>query len=267
MNRYLFFFFSVTILFLTIIPLSNANKVSVTLVTEDLPPYQIINADNTISGFATEVVLETLKRSHYNYNLTLYPWVRSYNLALNKSNTCIFSIARLPIRKKMFKWIGPITEKNNAVVWGLKSNDHSQHIKTLNDLKKYIIAVNKNDATHLGMLKNGFIEGKHLYILEHTQSLLKLLLQRPEIDFIIADDITITHRAKLADIDTNLIQRVIEIKNLPLDFHLACSLTTDKKVLKSLTEQLDGIHKDGTYEKILSKWRSKMPHLINSQNN
>jgi len=266
MNKHLIILFKVVILYLIFISLTHANKPTVFLVTEHLPPYQIINADNSITGFATEVVLETLKRSQYKYDLNLYSWVRSYNLALNKANTCIFSMARLPIREKLFNWIGPITEKNNAVVWGLKNNDNSQHIETISDLKKYVIAVNKNDATHLGMLKNGFVEGEHLYILEHTKSLLKLLVQRPEIDFIIADDITISHRAKLAGININLLKRVVEIKNLPLNFHLACSIKTDKDILTSLTKILSDIHKDGTYDKILSKWTSKMPHLINTIN-
>jgi len=261
MNK-LIFLFLMTLFGNTIISYSNAAEPTVLLVTEHLPPYQIINEDNVISGFATDVVIETLKRSHYNYKLNLYSWVRSYNLSLDKPNTCIFSIARIPVREKLFSWIGPITEKNNAVIWGLKSNKNSHLIKKINDIKKYVTAVNKNDATHIGMLQNGFIEGKHLYVLEHTKSLLKLLVKRPEIDFIIADDITITHRAKLAGINTNLLQRVIEMKSLPLNFYLACNLKTSPSILSTLTQKLSDIHQDGTYEKILSKWKSKMPHLM-----
>jgi len=241
---------------------SKALEPKINLVTEHLPPYQIVGNDSyDVTGFATEIVLETLKRSGIKYTLTGYPWVRSYNLALQKPNTCIFSIARIPLRENLFTWIGQITEKNNAVVWGLKSNPHAQKINKFNDLKNYVTAVNKNDITHLGMIANGFSEGEHLYVLKHTKSLLKILFKRPEIDFIIADDITISYRAKLANVDVKQLQRAYEIKVLPLDFYLACNKQSDPAMIHTLQNKLNDIHRDGTYAKILAQWKSKMPHL------
>jgi len=240
---------------------SFASQTEVTFVTEHLPPYQIVKEDSSISGFSTEIVLEIAQRAKVNYRVNLYPWVRSYNLALSKSNHCIFSIARLPNREKLFTWIGQITEKNNAVVWSLKSNEHGKQVKTLDDLKLYTTVVNKNDVTHIGMLNIGLTENKNLYVLKHTDSLIKLLFTRPEIDFIVADDITISHRAKLAGVDIELLHRVIEVKNLPLNFFLACNINTDSRIIEKLTAGLVSLHQDGTYQKIFSKWKSKMPHL------
>ncbi len=155
---------------------SFANQAEVTFVTEHLPPYQIIKEDSSIIGFATEIVLEVARRTKINYSLSLYSWVRTYNLALQKSNHCVFSIARIPSREKLFKWIGPVTEKNNAVIWSLKSNIHGKEIKTIDDLKRYTTVVNKNDATHIGMLNIGLTENKNLYVLEHSKSLINLLV-------------------------------------------------------------------------------------------
>lgn len=240
---------------------SFANQAEITFVTEHLPPYQIMKADSSVVGFATEIVLETARRAKVNYSLHLYPWVRTYNLALQKSNHCIFSLARLASREQLFTWIGPVTEKNNAVIWSLKSNKHAKEVKTLDDLKNYTTAVNKNDATHTGMLNIGLTENVNLYVLEHSDSLIKLLVARPEIDFIVADDITIPHRAKLAGVSTDLLHRVIEVKSLPLNFYLACNIKTDSNIIEKLTTSLAKIHQDGTYQKILSKWKSEMPHL------
>jgi len=240
---------------------SFASQAKVTFVTEHLPPYQIVKEDSSIIGFATEVVLEVAQRAGVSYNLNLYPWVRTYNLALKKSNHCIFSIARLPSREKFFTWIGQITEKNNAVIWSLKSNIHGKQVKTIEDLKRYTTAVNKSDATHTGMLNIGLVENKNLYVLKHTDSLINLLFSRPEIDFIVADDITISHRAKLAGVSIDLLHRVIEVKSLPLNFFLACNINTDRDIIEKLTTSLTNVHQDGTYQKIFSKWKSKMPHL------
>jgi len=240
---------------------SFASQTEVTFVTEHLPPYQIIKEDSSVVGFATEVVLEAAQRAKINYSLYLYPWVRTYNLALTKTNHCIFSLARLPSREKLFAWIGPVTEKNNAVIWSLKSNKHGKEIKTVDDLKRYTTAVNKNDATHTGMLNIGLTENENLYVLEYTDSLINLLVDRPEIDFIVADDISIPHRAKLSGVSVDLLQRVIEVKSLPLNFFLACNVDTDRNIIEKLTISLANIHQDGTYQKIFSKWKSKMPHL------
>jgi len=257
MKRYAFVIFA-------FIFLSNENFASqteITFVTEHLPPYQIINEDSSVIGFATEVVLEVAHRANINYDLQGYPWVRTYNLALKKANHCIFSIARIPSREKLFEWIGPVTEKNNAVVWSLKSNEHGREIKTLNDLKRYTTAVNKNDVTHAAMLNIGLTEDENLYVLEHSSSLINLLVTRPEIDFIVADDITIPHRAKLSGVSVDLLYRVIEVESLSLNFYLACNIDTDRNIIEKLKTNLAKIHQDGTYQKILSRWKSKMPHL------
>ncbi len=240
---------------------SFANHKDITFVTEHLPPYQIIKKDSSVGGFATEVVVEVAQRAKLSYNIRGYPWVRTYNLAQKMNDYCIFSIARIPSREKLFKWIGPVTEKNNAVVWSLKSNEHGKEVKTLEDLKRYTTAVNKNDVTHTGMLNIGLTENKNLYVLEHSESLINLLVSRPEIDFIVADDITIPHRAKLSGVSTDLLHRVIEVKSLSLNFFLACNLKTNPNTIEKLTKSLASIHQDGTYQKILSKWRDKMPHL------
>ncbi|MDP7593054.1 MAG: transporter substrate-binding domain-containing protein [Litorilituus sp.] len=235
----------------------------VTLVTEHLPPYQIVDNNTfSVTGFATEMVLEVVERSAIEYDLQAYPWVRTYNLALKKSNHCIFSLARLPSREKLFTWIGRITEKNNTVIWSLKSNNNAKQIKKIEDLKHYVTAVTRNDASHTGMLNLNLIENKNLYVLHHTQSLIKLLVERPEIDFIVADDITIPYRAKLAGISMDLLKRVIELKNLPLNFYLACNIKSDKVIIEKLTKSLADIHQDGTYQKILTKWIDEMPYLL-----
>ena len=86
-------------------------------------------------------------------------------------------------------------------------------------------------------------------------------MSRPEVDLIVADDITIPHRAKLAGVPIDLLQRVIEVESLSLNFFLACNINTDKDIIKKLTVSLKGMHQDGSYQKILTRWKSEMPHL------
>jgi polar amino acid transport system substrate-binding protein len=115
----------------------------------------------------------------------------------------------------------------------------------------------RNDITHLGLLERGFVEGQHLYVLDDEKSLVSLLASRPEIDLIVADDITIDYRVELAGMKKHELQRVFEIKDLPLDFYLACSLQTDDNIIKHLSVTMESLYLDGTYQKIWDRWQKK----------
>jgi len=237
-----------------------ARGIDITLVTEHYPPYQIVELNNTITGFTAELMTEVMKRGQYTYSLDSYPWTIAYNFALQKPNHCIFSIARIPSRENFFRWIGKVTNDNKAIVWGLKGNQNYQ-INSLEDVKRHRVAVKRNNAPHQALLDKGFIEGENLYVLDNANALINVLYSRAEIDFIVADDITIAYRAKLAGVDINLLQRVFEIDNLWSDFYLACNRETDEKIISKLTLVIEGIHKDGTYHRLLNKWKSKMIDL------
>lgn len=229
-------------------------------VTEHLPPYQIVNRNHELTGFAVDIIEEVAKRSGVEYRINAYSWMRSYQLTQKKANHCIFSIARIPSRETLFSWVGTITEVNNAVIWGIKSKPIIP-VTNIDQLKQYVIAVNKDDVTHLGLLERGFKENENLYVLENTDSLISLLATRPEIDMIVADDITIAYRAELANVNINRLVRIFEISDLQLNFYLACNLNTDKAIIQKLSSSLENIHQDGFYQQKLNQWKRKMVHV------
>ena len=239
--------------------LAKHNRPDLFVVTEHLPPFQIITENYGIGGFATEFIQEIMSRTTLTSQLNAYSWTRSYNLAQQRENTCIYSMARLPSRIKQFQWVGPITA-TNTVVFGVNAPDAPQ-LKKLEDAKNHTIAVIKDDVTHLALLERGFVNDKNLYVVDSTHSLFRLLVARPDIDFILADDITMSYRAKLAGVDAQQIKRVFEIENFPLNFYFACSLNTDKQIVETLRNAMEEVRNDGTYDKIVAKWRKESPWL------
>ena len=141
-------------------------------------------------------------------------------------------------------------------MWGLKGQKFE--INNLEDAKKYTIAVNRDDIAHIGLLERGFIEGINLYVLDDSKSLISILTTQPEINLIVADDTTVSFRAELSGVSIDKLQKVYEIKDLPLDFFFACSLHTNDKVIQHLAERLESLYNDGTYETIWNKWQSKL---------
>ncbi len=235
---------------------SDNNKQQIHIVTEQLPPYQIIEPDNSLSGFAVDIIKSTMARSHYAYSLKSYPWVRSYNLAQKKANHCIFSLVRLKSREKLFKWVGALSKANNVALWALK--DQNIVVTTLEDAKNYTIAVIRDDVAHTGLVERGFVEGKHLYVLDDIKSLINIFITRPEIDLIIADDTTINFRAELVGVDIQHWQRVYEIEDFSLEFFFACSKKTSDRVVKHLAQNLESVYLDGTYDEIWDKWQDQL---------
>src|ERR1039457_4975179 len=65
--------------------------------------------EGKVAGPATEVVELTLRKAGFaEYQIKLYPWARSYDMALKEPNVLIYLIARTPARESLFKWAGEI---------------------------------------------------------------------------------------------------------------------------------------------------------------
>ncbi|WP_448564446.1 substrate-binding periplasmic protein [Thalassotalea ganghwensis] len=233
------------------------DEAKLTIVTEHLPPYQIVDEKGGISGFATELIEILMSETKIPYQHDAYSWTRSYNLAKTRKNTCIYSIARIPSREMLFRWVGSLTE-THAVIYAHSKNEDIK-VNSITDAKNYVIAVIKDDVTHLALKERGFSEGKNLYVLDNTKSLISLLVNKDEIDLIVADDITLPYRAEIAKVDLNLIKRMIEIDGLSLNFFLACNPETDENIIETLSFHLKKLKASKRYQNVLKRWQYNIP--------
>jgi polar amino acid transport system substrate-binding protein len=230
-----------------------AQPVQLSIVTEFSPPFQYLDEKKQVNGVLTAVINETMRRSGYAFAIKMYAWRRAYELTLSRKNTCIYSMAKLPSRLTSFKWVGPLI-KSNSVFYAAKSNKNIA-INSLDDARRYTTAVIRNDASHLTLLAQGFVEGENLYVVRDTSSMFKLLVVRESLDLILADDFTMSARLEAAGLDINQIQRVFEDKAMPLQLSFACSLNTSDEIVERLSNSLSQLHADGSYDAILTKWQ------------
>jgi polar amino acid transport system substrate-binding protein len=129
------------LILLILLPLSCGSEI---LVTEDYPPFNIVNPKTgEVTGLSTEKVHELMRRAGEKYSITAYPWARSIQMAQNNPDTCVFSTSRTPGREQLYKWVGPLV-KNNWVIFARV--DDTRHPKTLEDLRIYTIGSYRNDA-------------------------------------------------------------------------------------------------------------------------
>jgi polar amino acid transport system substrate-binding protein len=221
------------------------------VVTEHLPPFQI-DTHTKVLGFVTEIVSTALSSTPYTFNISIYPWARSYHMALNKKNTCIYSMARTAERENKFIWVNTIAERNVSLI-GL--SERNLHINSFEDAKKYMIAVIRDDVTHQLLVNKGFKEGINLFVVNNTHSLLMLLSKRKSIDLILADGYTIKYRAQFNKLDPAIFENVYQLNKKPLDYYFACNINTPPAIIKQLRHSINQMKVNGQIDKIISEWQ------------
>jgi polar amino acid transport system substrate-binding protein len=241
----------VTVVFLVLLS-SEVLATKLNIVTEHLPPYQIAT-EGSITGLSTEIVEATLKESQYTYDIEAYPWALSFGRAKHHKNTCIHSLARIPQRESLFKWIGFIAETTSSL-YALQNS--LIVIDNLEEAKKYNIAVIRSDIAHHFLLTKGFVENKNIYVTDNDAALLKLLdVASRNVDLIVFDDYALQNRVNnLAE--TSKYKSVFKLKGLTLNLYLACSLNTDQKIVDELIDTMKVLEKRGVFRKIRDKWKN-----------
>ena len=246
--------------FMLLAILFSAQTISATLniVTEHLAPFQIVKGDN-ISGLSTEIIKATLAEANIAYSLAAHPWSLSYNSALQKKNTCIYSLARIPTRSALFQWIGHITTSSTSLY---SLNRNSLVISDLSQAENYKIAVIKDDVAHHFLLSKGFIENKNLYVMDNNDAILKILeIPSRQIDLVVINDDLLNSRLDNVS-EMSKYKNVYMFKELLLDFYFACSLNTDKTIVTSLKQAMKKLEQQGGFSDIKKKWQSNMVNIL-----
>lgn len=230
------------------------------IVTEHLPPYQI-NTPAGPRGFATEVVQLIFKEAKVDYQVEFQSWSRAYQLALRDPDVCIYSISKSEERQRLFQWVGALSY-NITGIYALKHRQDIQ-LKELGDAHNYRIAVTRDDITHHYLLQHGFKEGKELYVLDTVNSMLQVLVNRPrEIDLVLVNHTILKYRANEAGMSSEQFARLLDLPDLPLDFHLACSLKTDPQLVEKLRKALGQLKQDGRYQRIVGQWSDQFDERV-----
>lgn len=225
------------------------NENTIRILGEHYPPFQFQTSQG-VSGFASEIISNALEQAQVNYQMHIITWPRAYELAQQRENTCIYSIARTADREEYFQWSPTISYTKLSFI-GL--TEKNIEINSIEDAKNYKIAVIKHDLSHQALIKQGFEEGDNLIVMQHTDSLLALLKARKGIDLIIADELSLFYRANQNNISFNQYTNYFDFSS-PLSFHLACSNKTDKTLFEKIYNAIEQFKQTEQYQFIIDKW-------------
>lgn len=236
-----------TILFFWALLTQTALADHLTIVTEDLPPYNYLeNGEPT--GLSTEVVETVLKLTGHQPDIEFLPWARAYQVALTQPNTLIYSIARTKDREDLFAWVGEIAPFGASLYQRADAPDLK--LQNLSDARLYHVGVYRGDAKEALLRANGF---ENLQETEDDRlNLRQLMLGR--LDLIAIDDSVIAPLLKEEGIAPRQIRRVLPIKDMSGHLYMAFNKDTDPKLVDKFRQALETIKGNGVHDKILKRY-------------
>lgn len=176
----IFFAFCITIILLSRVAEA---KQKLQVVTEIFPPYQRYNELGKLDGWSTKIVLDILNHSKLPYEISVYPWPRTYHLATNQPGTIVYSLLRNQQREKQFHWIAPLCEVE-IFLFRFKSKD-DVIVDQFRDARAYVIGVGRDQPDRDYLLNQGFILGNNLVEVTSSEQL-RMMMKRNRIDLIMA---------------------------------------------------------------------------------
>ncbi|HOE16488.1 MAG TPA: transporter substrate-binding domain-containing protein [Syntrophorhabdaceae bacterium] len=215
------------------------------ILTEDYPPITFVK-DGKVTGYATDIVEEILKRLKIDARIELMSWGDAYKIATTDPNVILFSTTRTKERESLFSWIGPIGRYND-ILYGKKGSGIK--IKKLGDAKKA-----GKIGTVRGWFSEQFLKDQGFTNLESVDNPAEnaAKLMKEDIALSAFTDTTAPEIFKKAGISIDDAEKVFTIKSY--DYYIAVSKGTPKPEVKKWQAAFSRIKKDGTLDKIKKKW-------------
>lgn len=205
--------------------------------------------DGKVSGPATEVVELSLNRAGISdYQLNLYPWARSYDMALKQPNVLIYAIARTPAREQQFKWVGELM-KIQFHFYKLKS--HKAIVRNLQDARTLAIGVLRDDIRHQYLKAKGFTR---LVVSAQQEDLFRMLLSG-QVDIVpLPEDDAVT-LCKETQVNCESLEKIYTLDELSTGLYMAYSMATPDIVVERTRNAFEKLRAAGTIRNMMEKKR------------
>lgn len=242
--KYLIFFF---IIFST-----KAQINTLRFVTENAPPFQIVEDDKVTGGLAFDLLEVAQKKLNIDIEIEAYPWARAYSTAQGDANILIFSITRTEKRENLFKWIDTIYVLEDYL-WALKSSSETKDKTTPIDLRKYRTGVQRDDQQYAYLKEWGLDENNGLVIVPTWDLAIKMLYAN-RLDFIMGSELMLIQRLKANGLDPEKIEKRIYLGKMGSGLFYAFSKNTSDSLVNVFKNTFAKMRKSGEYEEIKNKW-------------
>jgi polar amino acid transport system substrate-binding protein len=218
------------------------------IFTEPLAPVHFEELGE-VRGIATEIVRAVFAEAGMDPVIEVYPWLRSYQMALTIKDSYIYTINRTTKREPLFKWIGPILAKK-TYLYKLK-NRKDIEITSYEDAKKYTTAVILGHSLTTGLIDKGFREGMELISTPNKKIQIKVFLKGRS-DLITGNQYTIYESLKAEGYAITDVEPVLFVSSK--GYYLGANIDTDDEKVEKLRQANDKVQDSGLVEEIIDKY-------------
>ena len=216
-------------------------------VVSESTPYTYIQ-DGRPAGRAMELVDLSLRQAGLaDYHVNIYPWARSYDLALKEPNVLIFLIARTPAREPLFKWAGEFIRIQYHFY---KLRDRPDIVvRSLDDARAYTVGVVRDDVRHQYLQARRFtrlvVSGQNLDNFRKLVNRQVHLVPLPEGD--------VAQMCEQAAFDCRQLERLYTLDEITSSLQMAYSLGTPDAVVDRTRAAFQKLAAEGVVKRIMDR--------------
>ncbi len=231
----------------------NSWSSEIKIVTEDVPPMQILNPDASLSGVNIEIVKAILNEAQLEASFEVLPWPRAFDQALNNKNTLILSMIRNPQREDKFIWLAKLIKLEPNIT--ILKDRKDLVINTVADLINYKVAVSRGDYGENYLKSIGLLENRNLYLTVKHENMWKMLF-RKRVDAVFTNNLTSKYEILSAGLSPSKVEDILDLNSISKELYLAANLNTDIQIVNALKKAAIKIKNNGTYQNIIDKWQN-----------
>lgn len=215
-------------------------------VTESTP-YGYLR-DGKPVGPANELVEMSLQRAGLSdYRISIYPWARSYDMALKEPNVLIYLIARTPPREALFKWAGEFI-RIQYHFYKLKDRQDIV-VRTLDDARTYSVGVMRDDVRHQYLQAKGF--NKLVISGENIDNFRKLVSR--QVQLVPLPDRDAAQLCEDTKFDCSGLERVYTLDELSTSLYMAYSRSTPDELVARTRSAFEKLKAEGVVKRLMDR--------------
>jgi polar amino acid transport system substrate-binding protein len=215
------------------------------LTAAENPPLNFVK-DGEITGLATDVVREVVRRMGTGEKIRPVLWREGYQMLLEQPNIALFSTVMTSERKNLFQWVGPLAILDTNL-YALKGS--RIEIANLDQARKVgkIATVSKYYSEEM-LEKEGFTNTQSYP--DRETSVRKLLDGKVQLVAAGNTEMPAALKERGASMDD-----VVNVFTMSTDMvYVAFSKGTSPKLVARWQDTLDEMKRDGTFGNIYAKW-------------
>lgn len=223
----------------------------------DMAPFAFLDEEGSLQGSAVDIVREIMAAADNPLGPESFrhvPWARALDDVERFAGRGLFCLVKNSKRKKLFKWVGPISE-TYFELWAKKSR--AIRINGPEDIGKYKIGIIRHSAPE-HILTNDFKVGRAMLKSFNTIDSQLKMLDDLRLDLIVLANPNARWLIQLRGIDLNPFERVFVLRKF--DLYLALNKDTDDNLVFKLQAALEALkerqeERPSRYEQIINKYK------------